>query len=319
MTPIFSYGIKALAQGKLSVFLFHKVPKIADTLMPHDLDLPAFERLLDTVVSCFRVIPYNDAVKGLLNGRLPPLAACITFDDGYASWLEGVVPVLAKRQLHATFFITTGQFEGRPLWHERIAQAVRHWPSPVLDLGHPAFPAIPVLTQVQRTNAVLVLENFLKYLTLFARDELMARLEQTAGVSVDQVTCMSIADLKAIHQCGFGIGAHTIDHPILTYCNEDQAVREIGASREILQNYIGAPVQSFAYPNGRPFADFSANHVEIVKRAGYSSAVTTQWGVGEPGCSIFQIPRFTPWAKDPWRVVFQLGRNLLIHPDKVEE
>ena len=316
---MFNLPIKVLAQGKLTIFLFHKVPLIPDPVLPNEMDLPAFEHLLDTVVSCFSVIPYEEAVAGLTNDCLPPRAACITFDDGYESWLQGVVPVLEKRQLHATFFITTGQFEGRALWHERIAHAVKNWPTEAVDISHPAFPVAQVQTPEQRTGVVLALENFLKYLTLEVRNELLVTLEQGAGVTCDQVTRMSVADLKAIHQRGFGIGAHTVDHPILTYCDEVQALHEIGAAREILEGYIGAPVRSFAYPNGRPYADYSASHVELVKRAGYASAVTTQPGVGVPGRSVFQIPRVTPWAKAPLRVVLQLGRNLMVRPDRVEE
>lgn len=319
MKSLLQLPIRALASHKLSVFLFHKVPSQLDPLMPQDMDLASFEKLLDSVMQSFQVIPVSDAVAGLISGKLPPRAACITFDDGYPGWRNGVIPALERRNMHATFYITAGQFSGRPLWHERIANVVRHSTADSLDIGHPAFPAMPLTTPVQRTAVVIQLERFLKYLTLDAREELLQRLESLAGAKVDDVPRMSIEDLKAIHARGFEIGAHTDDHPILVYCTEERAKHEIGAVREVLAGHVGTPIKSFAYPNGRPFADFSSLHVDMVKRAGYTSAVTTQWGVGGAGTSVFQIPRFTPWGKDPLRIALQLGRNLMTNPDCVDE
>lgn len=314
MKSLIRLPIKVLAHNKLSVFLFHKVPQVLDPLNPNDLDFPSFERLLDSVVASFHVIPLDDAVLGLARGRLPARAACITFDDGYETWAKSVVPALLRRDMHATFYITTGQFEGRPLWHERIANAIRCANVQVIDLGHQALPSMSLATLQDRQAAIVQLERFLKYLTLTARDDLIERLEHVTGSDRGNVTRMPLADLRAIHSKGFGIGAHTSDHPILVYCDEVQARHEIGSVRETLAGLVKGPINSFAYPNGRPFADFSSDHVDWVRQAGYSSAVTTQRGVGDAETSVFQIPRFTPWGSSPWGISLQIGRNLMTRP-----
>lgn len=46
-----------------------------------------------------------------------------------------------------------------------------------------------------------------------------------------------------------------------------------------LSEIIAGEVTSFAYPNGLPFLDFSSRHVQLVKKAGYTSAVATQMGM----------------------------------------
>jgi peptidoglycan/xylan/chitin deacetylase (PgdA/CDA1 family) len=312
MHPTKLLPLRYLANKKLSVFLFHKVPGQVDPLMPYDLDLCSFEQLLDSVVSAFNVIPLDEAVAGLLGGNLPLRAACITFDDGYDTWLPGVIPALERRNMHATFYITTGQFEGRPLWHERIANVVRCAPGPLLDIVHPACAPLPVVTQEERSAAVVQLERFLKYFAVEARDELLHRMECAVGTGPEHVTRMSTQDLRTIHNHGFGIGAHTDNHPILVYCDQADAMREIGAVRETLAGYVGGPIRSFAYPNGRPYADFSAQHVEMVKKAGFTSAVTTQRGIGLGGADwVYQIPRFTPWGRNSLSISLQLARNLL--------
>jgi peptidoglycan/xylan/chitin deacetylase (PgdA/CDA1 family) len=311
--------LQLLSKDKLSVFLFHKVPPRSDPLLPNDITQARFERVLDQVVSQFQVLPLEDAASRLRSGRLPRRAACITFDDGYADWMTGALPALRKRNLHATFFITTGQFGGLPLWHERIQAAVRALPGPVLDIGMPSLGQPSVATLLDRQALVVRLEQDLKYLTLAAREQALLRLEAAAGVSPAQLPRMSEAQLRDLHSQGFGVGGHTINHPILDYCNEQELVDEVAGVRQQLQGIVGGAVAGFAYPNGRPHADFSRHHVEAVRRAGYAYAVTTHWGVANPATSLFQIPRFTPWAEREWHALYQAGRNLLVRPVQVAE
>jgi len=311
--------LQALSKDKLSVFLFHKVPGQPDPLVPADIDLASFERLLDQIVSHFNVLPLEDAIERLPDGRLPRRAASITFDDGYTDWSDGVAPALLRRNLHATFFITTGQFAGQPLWHERIQAAVRQMPGDRLDLGIPSMPSQSVATLDERQRLVTRLENELKYLTLHRREAVLQRLEALAGVAPTTVPVMTPDALRHLHAQGFAIGAHTANHPILDYCTAEESMQEIGDVREQLRNMIGGEVAGFAYPNGRPYADFSSLHVQAVRRAGYRYAVTTHWGVANPQTSPYQIPRFTPWAKREWHALFQVGRNLLTRPLQVPE
>ena len=311
--------LQSISKNKLSVFLFHKVPRQRDQLVPTEVDIARFEQLLDSTFSTLQVLPLDAALARLQAGHLPRRTACITFDDGYPDWLSGVAPLLRRRNLHATFFITSGQFDGVPLWHERILAAVRCLPGPTLDLGVPFLPAQPVSTVAERALQVQRLEQELKYLTLRRREQLLQRLEAAAGVQATQVPMMSEAQLRDLHSQGFGIGGHTALHPILDYCSTQEMRNEIGGARERLQAIVRGTVDGFAYPNGRPYADFSRQHVDAVKRAGYHYAVTTHWGVASPATSLFQIPRFTPWAERDWHMTFQLARNLMTEPLQVQE
>lgn len=311
--------LHSLFKDKLSVFLFHKVPQQSDPLVPADVDMARFEHLLDYTFSQLQVLPLEDAVARLQAGGLPRRAACITFDDGYPDWLSGVAPALRRRNLHATFFITSGQLDGAPLWHERILAAVRRLPGPLLDLGIPFLPAQFVANLEDRRRQVQRLEQELKYLTLNRREQILRQLEAAAGVQAAHVPVMCEAQLRDLHSQGFGIGAHTSLHPILDYCSAEETECEIGGARERLQAIVGGPVNGFAYPNGRPYADFSRLHVDAVKRAGYRYAVTTHWGVADACTSPFQIPRFTPWAERDWHVTYQLVRNLMTKPMQVSE
>ncbi len=311
--------LQVVARGKLSVFLFHKVPPCADPLLSGDLGEAQFSRLLDFIKEIFCVLPLGDAVQHLHANTLPPLSAALTFDDGYPEWRHGAARVLEEKSLPATFFITTGQFFGRPMWNERLAHIVRACTEPVLDTKGIRLPPLPIQTSKDKANALHALEFHFKYLPPIIRDEFLEQLETQVGVSSSGVSAMSVDDLVAISNRGFEIGAHTLEHPILGLCDADRARKEIGQTREILEGLINKPVTSFAYPNGHPGVDFSSQHIQMVKQAGYRYAVTTQWGVADSKTSSYQIPRFTPWGPSRPKMALQLIRNFYSRPEHLRE
>jgi peptidoglycan/xylan/chitin deacetylase (PgdA/CDA1 family) len=303
-----------MARDKLSVFVFHKVPNNKDPLAPGDLDLKAFQRTLTFIAEHFNVVPLDEALKKMKSRTLGERTASITFDDGYQDWEAGAVPVLENLGLHATFFITTGQFDGVPMWHERILHALRFTPLAELSLKESGLPTLATESLAQRAQAAVCIERHLKYQALSFRDEMLAQLEEVTGASHQVIPTMSAAQLRNLSNRGFGIGAHTVNHPILRYSDSDSVKYELGAAKDMLENMISQKVSGFAYPNGRPSVDFSPLTIRLVKEAGYDYAVTTDWGVADVDTSVFQVPRFTPWGPDRFRMQVQIVRNLRTQP-----
>ena len=106
------------------------------------------------------------------------------------------------------------------------------------------------------------------------------------------------------------IGAHTVSHPILTSIDLNVARAEMEKSRAALETIVGGRVTLFAYPNGKPKADYGREHVDLVRTLGFEGAVSTSWGAARPGDDPFQVPRFTPWDRAPFRFGLRLARNL---------
>lgn len=317
LTHCMDAGLRWAAQDRLSVFAFHAVPRVSPSVPP-DLDLKGFEEILDFICEHFQVLPLDHVVQGMCSGRLPSRAACLTFDDGYQSWFDGVVPLLKSRNLHATFYITTGQLTHLPTWHERLAQCLLAMPDPVLSLPALGLAQMDVSDVLSRRRAYELLEGLLKYQPVDVREQLLAQLARMAKTPVLPVTPMSIQQLRELADAGFGIGAHTRTHPILTLCDERSAYEEISQVRETLTELTRVPVHAFAYPNGRPRADYTASHVAMVRKAGYRHAVTTAWGAAAAGDSPFEIPRFTPWGPQRWKMAYQVWRNLRQRPVQLE-
>jgi phosphatidylinositol alpha-1,6-mannosyltransferase len=297
--------------ARLSVLLFHKVPTQADPLAPSELNLARFEQLLDFVGGNANVLPLSEASAALKRGTLPPRAVTLTFDDGYAEWIDNVAPALLRRGMPATFFVTTGQFEGGVLWHERILAAVRALPAQGAQLPAGLGLYKDLDAPGCRERLVEELQARLKYAPLSQRLEAIEQLESQACRALILPPGFDAASVRTLHSKGFEIGAHTVHHPILNECTAQQARAEIADCKAELESIIGGSVHSFAYPNGRPGRDFRHEHVEMVKAAGYRTAVTTSSGVARAGTDPFQLPRFTPWGLSDERIAFQLARNML--------
>jgi peptidoglycan/xylan/chitin deacetylase (PgdA/CDA1 family) len=83
-------------------------------------------------------------------------------------------------------------------------------------------------------------------------------------------------------------GSHTLTHPFLECVKDDQRLLdEIEGSRKILQEKLGRPVNTFAYPCGR----FNARVREYAINAGYKDAVVTNPGKKFPNNDVFVLKR----------------------------
>lgn len=61
---------------------------------------------------------------------------------------------------------------------------------------------------------------------------------------------MSWQQIERMHQAGIDFGANTVSHRDLTRLPPEEVEREMTRSRQVLQEVLGAPVSSFAYPYG---------------------------------------------------------------------
>jgi len=77
------------------------------------------------------------------------------------------------------------------------------------------------------------------------------------------------AEVRALHAAGVEIGAHTVSHPDLTELAPVAALEELRASKAVLEDVLGLPVPTLAYPFGRA----TSQTVDAAREAGFSAAV----------------------------------------------
>lgn len=295
--------------GSLSVLFFHRVLPSPDPMLPDEPTPEVFETMLRWLRSQYTMLPLGEALQKLDEQSLPPAAAAVTFDDGYRDNLDVAAPLLQRHGVPATFFITTDFMDGGLMWNDRVIESVRAATATVLELPQLGIDRLPLGGPGQRRAAVVRLLGALKYLPAPERRgavDAVVRASRPAALPSPMMDAPAVRRLAAL---GFGIGAHTCSHPILTQLPEDEAEREIRAGRERLQAAINAEVPLFAYPNGREGLDFDHRHRDMARRAGYKAAFTTDAGVCDHRSDRWLLPRFTPWDRTPVRFQFQLLRN----------
>lgn len=288
-----------LSGQRLSVLTFHRVHARPDSLFPGEPDADRFDQLMRLVARSFRVLSLSRAAEHLAQASLPPRSLVLTFDDGYADNVEVALPILQRHGLTASFFVSSGFLDGGRMWNDSVIECLRASTRSGLDLGELGVAtAVSLQTLEQRQQAVQLLLPKIKYLNLEQREVALARLQSLCGVAtLPKDLMMSSAQLRSLHKAGMEIGGHTVSHPILTTLDGEQAEREIALGRERLQELIDQPVQVFAYPNGKPGQDYDASHVALVRKLGFRAAVSTAAGAAGAGADLFQLPRYTPWAK----------------------
>lgn len=306
----FNLASPAGERGRLSILIFHRVLPQPDPLFPGEVDVARFDELMGWVREWFNVLPLADAVARLRSGALPPRAAAITFDDGYADNLTQAVPVLQKHGLHATFFIATGFVDGGRMWNDTIIESVRGSAEAVLDARFLGLGELALGGVESRRAALAALIPAIKHKPAEQRAAAVTQVAAACGAALPDDLMLSSAQLRALRDAGMGIGAHTVSHPILATLDEAAARREMADSRDRLQGLLGERIGLFAYPNGKLGADYGAAHAALARELGFDAAVSTNPGACTRASDPYQLPRFSPWDRSAWRYGLRMLANL---------
>ena len=295
-------------RGRLLILTYHRVCQQPDALIAGNAHAGGFRRQMQMLACAFNVLPLVDAVERMHAGTLPSRAVCITFDDGYADNAEVAAPILAHYGLPATFFIATGFLDGGRMWNDTIIETVRAARGHALELGALGLGRIALDGAAARSAAIGHLIESCKYVEPDEREARADAIAAAAGVDPPRELMMRSDQVRALHDAGMEIGAHTVRHPILSSISATAAEQEIVTSRDRLSAIISAPVRSFAYPNGKPGVDYRSEHVEAVRRAGFTVAVSTAWGAARAGDDLWQLPRVGFADTSRWRFPLRLLR-----------
>jgi peptidoglycan/xylan/chitin deacetylase (PgdA/CDA1 family) len=82
------------------------------------------------------------------------------------------------------------------------------------------------------------------------------------------------AGIRALHDAGHVIGAHTCNHPSLTLLSPAPLMAELSDCKQQIEDIVGAPVRYLAYPNGA----VNQTVLAATAQAGYRAAFTTRPG-----------------------------------------
>jgi peptidoglycan/xylan/chitin deacetylase (PgdA/CDA1 family) len=107
---------------------------------------------------------------------------------------------------------------------------------------------------------------------------------------------MNLGQIQQWLGAGMELGSHSRSHPRLPELDAAAAGGEIDGSREALRAMFGVPVEHFSYPYG----SFNDSTIELVKRAGYRSAVSVAPGLAGGSDDPYSLPRILVNGQHGW-------------------
>ena len=143
--------------------------------------------------------------------------------------------------------------------------------------------------------------------TVFAIADLVGKTNEWAGQgsSIPQLPLLGWAALRELVSMGFEIGSHGFTHARLDHVPADRLEQEIAGSRRALEDGVGAPVATFAYP-------FGAYHARTVRSVGehYRAACTTRMAAARASDARHLLPRIDVYYLREPQLFAQLGKPL---------
>lgn len=194
----------------------------------------------------------------------------LTFDDGKKINYEETVPELEHLGIPAVFYIVTGVIDSdQPLWFDRLKNLQKQ------------FKIVPKEAQ-SRTLKKLPLQEIQRRI-----DYLYTKYNLNSHPSDSKSLYMSWKDVESLFRKGFHIGAHTIDHPILTNESPTEAKNQIQKSISDIKKHTGITCTSFTFPNGN-YTDELALYAQ---KCGAKTVMTTDPKWVHHQCPLWRLPR----------------------------
>ena len=212
-----------------------------------------FEADLAYLKNHYRVLSYPEYLAQQ-RGEAPktPNAVLITFDDGYRECSTIVGPILAKYDLPAIFFVTTGFLDNRDLFYRnKYSLCVARLQNVSEDRL-----AVYLSTIASRFDQVLAgRAEFLRWLRSLnyadeaVLDEICTLLEvDVAGYLQSQRPYLTSDEVRTLAAAGHTIGAHGRRHPKLNILPQAAQTEEIVESCRAVQALTGQDQVPFAFP-----------------------------------------------------------------------
>lgn len=278
-----------------------------------------FAKHLELLRKSYRPMPLQQLIRALQNGNVPDRAVVITFDDGYADSLSSAKPLLQRYDVPATVFVVAGYVgQQREFWWDELERlflrpgvlpealcldmnGTHQW-----DMGEAAHYNQQVYEHHRQWNVeeeqdpthrqrlYRSLCELLRPLPDEERRKLLDELLAWAGAEpTARPTHRALSPEEVIPLAEGGlveVGAHTMTHPVLSLLPVAAQRDEIQQSKARLEEILGLPVTSFAYPYGTA-SDYTLETVSLVREVGFACACANFADIVRPSTDHFQLPR----------------------------
>jgi peptidoglycan/xylan/chitin deacetylase (PgdA/CDA1 family) len=302
------------------VLLYHRVGELPSDPQLLCVTPEHFAEQLEILRQYTQPISLQHLVRAYHDGHLPERAVAVTFDDGYLDNLVNAKPLLERYDIPATVFVTTGKLSHRrEFWWDELDRILLQ-PGPLpptlylrtngrdhqWELGEAAHYSVDAYRHHRSWNVLgkdtpsprhllyLSLHRLIRPLPHEEQQRVMDALLAWAGVNPaarPTHRTLSADELLSLVEGGhIEAGAHSMTHPVLSTCTAAVQRAEIQGSKAQLEEMLGRPVSSFAYPYGFR-SDYTGQTVSLARQSGFTCACSGFPDVVWRGTDRFQLPR----------------------------
>ncbi len=264
----------------------------------------------------YRILPLEAALEELytpqekkIQARDRRIPLVLTFDDGYRDNYTYGFALARRLQIPITIFLIPGYLESGEYfsWLEGKRLVKRAQVEKLTIEGQMYH-----LNQVEdRDRLSRTIHTLLRHSKSVAeRDALLKHLRDSlkvpATVTAEDRPALPLtwAQVREMEESGLvSFGAHTMHHPVLAYLSDPEEVRrEVSECRCVLEQRLGHPVRTFAYPVGK-FEHIGREVPKAVRAAGYNWALTTIEAVNTPQSDPYLLERLPGDIEQHWLVM----------------
>lgn len=195
--------------------------------------------------------------------EIPMSSVVLTVDDGWRDNKENLIAIANQYKVPVTIFITTEPvLKQKPYWWTFNQQINKD------GIGFMKTSKLKTWTNIERITYL----NGYGYSNAFSNE------------------AMDENDVKEADRSKYVfIESHTVSHPILTKCSDEEAEDEIRISKKQLEGILGRKIKGFAYPNG----SYGEREIALLKKYGYQYGYTTKSGYVtlESNRCLYSLPR----------------------------
>jgi peptidoglycan/xylan/chitin deacetylase (PgdA/CDA1 family) len=314
--------LRSYTKRNVITLLYHRVADVNQDPFELCVTPDNFSEQMDALRAIGNPISLHQLNTGLRNHKLPRRGILLTFDDGYSDNLHNAKPILDRYEVPATVFVAGGYvgFRGEFWWDELENLLLRPGGLPEhlefklngtsfkLKLGesavfysdeqhrqHQSWNVCGKTLPTERHALYLNLYKILRQLPPARRGEALQFLRGWSGCTSGPREAYRPMTATEVQRLRDGklveVGSHTNSHPVLSQLPLETQREEITGSKRLLEDILGQPITSFAYPYGGD-ADYTAETVGAVREAGFESAFSTAAGLVGKQSEAFRLPRY---------------------------
>lgn len=292
-------GIQMLRGG--AVLCYHALTsKTVPGASAVNIPLEEFQFTVELLASLWHIVPLSEFLQRQRAGRSTKGLVSLTFDDAYASVADLAGDWIARKGIPICLFVTSVSSEkGSRFWWDRVEDVAdqvsgSRWERFLDSIGVPAGFRDGHRSggRFRQVRQWILAEHRGRW-PISAVSALDA-LEVDVALQTAQ-RAMSFDELaRFAARCPVEFGVHTVSHPVLPLLSDDEMIREVAESHEVIRERLRGTVPLLAAPYGY----FDARTISCARQAGmaatFSVANRTVRNSDQDGVPRFGMASGTP-------------------------